>query len=137
MKAEINQRKLLSWFLGHLSNLLINDDIIRKEKPSLLRSKCGKLWVFDAISLWQMRRSPGYLEKSSKKYYNVKKETNMTLNPKEKNHTEEKEKMQSKRRGFLKKAVYAAPTLMVMGQLVRPTQSKAWGEAPPSQPQGE
>ena len=61
----------------------------------------------------------------------------MALDPKEKNHIEEKEKMQSERRGFLKKAVYAAPTLMVMGQLVRPTQSKAWGEVPPSQPQGE
>ena len=36
--------------------------------------------------------------------------------------------MQKERRGFLKRAVYVAPTLIVMGQLARPTQSKAWGE---------
>ena len=83
-----------------------------------------------------MRRSPGCLKKSSKEYCGVKKrDENMTSDPKEKEKMQSE--CQSERRGFLKKAVYAAPTLMIMGQLIRPTQSKAWGEVPPSQPQGE
>ena len=55
------------------------------------------------------------------------------------NSTEKKmkEHVQKERRGFLKKAAYAAPTLVVMGQLARPTQSKAWGEVVPSPPIGD
>ena len=41
----------------------------------------------------------------------------------------------STRRGFLKKAVYVAPTLILLGQLARPARAKAWGENPPSDPQ--
>jgi hypothetical protein len=37
------------------------------------------------------------------------------------------------RRSFLKKAIYAVPTLIVMGQLARPTKSDAIGP-PQSQP---
>ena len=50
---------------------------------------------------------------------------------------EYKSKIQKERRGFLKKAAYAAPTLVIMGQLVNPTGAKAWGEdpdGPPSKP---
>ena len=76
--------------------------------------------------------------KYNREIWNIKKvgkTTSMTSNLKEKDREETQEKMQKERRGFLKKAVYAAPTLMVMGQLARPTQSKAWGERTPSDPQ--
>ncbi len=43
----------------------------------------------------------------------------MALDPSKK-HNDQKDKMQKERRGFLKKAVYTAPTLALMGQLVRP-----------------
>jgi len=36
------------------------------------------------------------------------------------------------RRDFLKKAVYAAPTLVVLGQLSKPTESEAGFGPPPS-----
>ncbi len=49
----------------------------------------------------------------------------MALDPKEKNTIVEKQ-VQKERRSFLKKAAYAAPTLIVMGQLAKPTKSKAW-----------
>jgi len=38
------------------------------------------------------------------------------------------------RRTFLKKTVYAAPTLMVLGGLAKPTRSRADFGAPPSDP---
>ena len=57
----------------------------------------------------------------------------MALDPKEKN-IDKKDQMQKERRSFLKKAAYSAPALIVMGQLAKPTQSKAWGENPPSDP---
>jgi hypothetical protein len=40
----------------------------------------------------------------------------------------------SQRRTFLKKAVYAAPTLMVLGGMVKPTQAHAGFGSPPSDP---
>ena len=45
-------------------------------------------------------------------------------------------KMQE-RRSFMKKAAYAAPVLMVMGQLTRPTETEAGFGPPPSQPAGQ
>lgn len=64
----------------------------------------------------------------------------MALEPKEK-HTDKKDEMQKERRSFLKKAAYSAPALIVMGQLSRPTQSKAWDTGEPglfpSQPDGQ
>ncbi len=48
----------------------------------------------------------------------------MALNPKEK-HTDRKDEMQKKRRNFLKKSIYAAPSLFVLGSLSRPTQAMA------------
>ena len=57
----------------------------------------------------------------------------MALEPKEKN-IDKKDEMQKERRSFLKKAAYSAPALVVMGQLVKPTQSRAWGEQTPSDP---
>jgi hypothetical protein len=50
----------------------------------------------------------------------------MAFDPKEK-HTDKKDEMQKKRRSFLKKTVYAAPSLIVLGQLARPTQAMASG----------
>ena len=41
------------------------------------------------------------------------------------------------RRAFFKKAAYAAPVLMVMGQLTRPTETEAGFGPPPSQPAGQ
>ncbi len=40
----------------------------------------------------------------------------------------------STRRGFLKKAVYAAPTIVVLGALTKPTESEAGFGKPPSGP---
>ena len=40
----------------------------------------------------------------------------------------------STRRGFLKKAVYAAPTIVVLGALTKPTESEAEFGKPPSGP---
>ena len=37
----------------------------------------------------------------------------------------------SSRRGFLKKAAYAAPTIVALGALTKPTQSEAAGFGPP------
>ncbi len=56
----------------------------------------------------------------------------MALEPKEK-YTDNKDEMQKKRRSFLKKSVYAAPSLIVLGQLARPNSAKAFG-TPPSAP---
>ena len=41
------------------------------------------------------------------------------------------------RRAFFKRAAYAAPVLMVMGQLTRPTETEAGFGPPPSQPSGQ
>jgi len=57
----------------------------------------------------------------------------MALDSNEK-HKNVKIKMDKERRGFLKKTVYAAPTLIVMGGLLRPTQAKAGFSPPPSAP---
>lgn len=44
---------------------------------------------------------------------------------------EKKEKRAQKaRRGFLKKAVYSAPGLIVLGQLARPTRAKGESQIP-------
>ena len=40
----------------------------------------------------------------------------------------------SSRRGFLKKAVYAAPTIVALGALTKPTETKAGFGKPPSGP---
>ena len=56
----------------------------------------------------------------------------MDMNSKDK-HINEKNKMQRERRTFLKKTAYAAPSLIVLGQLTRPTTAKAFG-TPPSAP---
>lgn len=42
--------------------------------------------------------------------------------------------MSGERRSFLKKAVYAAPTIVALGALTKPTQSKAGFGPPPSGP---
>jgi len=57
----------------------------------------------------------------------------MDVDPKYK-HTHEKNKMQKERRSFLKKTVYAAPSLIVLGQLTRPSTAKANLGQPPSAP---
>jgi hypothetical protein len=49
----------------------------------------------------------------------------MDIDPREKQE-HQKNKVQKERRDFLKKAAYAAPTLVIMGQLVNPTGAKAW-----------
>ncbi len=43
-------------------------------------------------------------------------------------------KEQTNRRDFMKKAVYATPTLMALGGLLRPTEAKAGFGKPPSGP---
>ncbi len=44
------------------------------------------------------------------------------------------DKSQESRRTFIKKAVYVAPTLIVLGTLTRPTDAKADFGPPPSAP---
>ena len=48
-----------------------------------------------------------------------------------------KPEAENSRRAFFKKAAYAAPVLVVMGQLTRPTETKAGFGPPPSQPHGQ
>ncbi len=48
----------------------------------------------------------------------------------------EEQKQQKGRRSFLKKTVYAAPTLIVLGQLTKPSSVKAGFGGPPSDPGG-
>ncbi len=57
----------------------------------------------------------------------------MALDLKE-NHKEVQDKMQKERRSFLKKTAYAAPALIVLGQLARPNTAKAGFGPPPSAP---
>ena len=47
---------------------------------------------------------------------------------------EKLEETVNSRRMFIKKAAYAAPTLLVLGSLTRPTDAKAGFGAPPSGP---
>ena len=58
----------------------------------------------------------------------------MDIDPRDK-QKQQKDKVEKERRGFLKKAVYTAPSLIVLSQLARPARAKAWGENPPSDPQ--
>ena len=44
------------------------------------------------------------------------------------------ESQKDSRRTFLKKAVYAAPTVVALGALMKPTESKAGFGKPPSGP---
>lgn len=60
----------------------------------------------------------------------------MALDSKE-NHEEIKNEIQKERRSFLKKTAYTAPTLMIMGQLARPTSSSAGFGNPPDDPSGQ
>ena len=55
----------------------------------------------------------------------------MVLDSNEK-YIQKNDEIQKGRRSFLKKTAYAAPSLIVLGQLARPAQSKAWGGQPPS-----
>ena len=57
----------------------------------------------------------------------------MDVDPKDK-QTKAKNKMQKERRNFLKKTAYAAPSLIVLGQLARPNRAKADLGPPPSAP---
>ena len=57
----------------------------------------------------------------------------MSLKQEEKLHTL-KTVEQKERRSFLKKTVYAAPTLVAMGALTKPTESEAGFGKPPSGP---
>ena len=53
----------------------------------------------------------------------------MDLDPKE-NHKDKKNKIQKERRSFLKKTAYAAPALIVLGQLAKPTSAQAESDIP-------
>ena len=57
----------------------------------------------------------------------------MSLKQEEKLHTL-KTVEQKERRSFLKKTVYAAPTLVALGALMKPTESEAGFGKPPSGP---
>lgn len=57
----------------------------------------------------------------------------MALDSKE-NHKDIKDNVQKERRSFLKKTAYAAPALIVLGQLARPTKAKSNFGPPPSAP---
>jgi hypothetical protein len=53
---------------------------------------------------------------------------------KHQNKKSEEHKTINSRRTFIKKAAYAAPTLLIMGSLMRPTETKAGFGPPPSSP---
>ena len=57
----------------------------------------------------------------------------MTKNIKYKNN---ENKIHKTRREFLKKAVYAAPTIVIMGTLMKPKKANAGFGGPPSDPDG-
>ena len=57
----------------------------------------------------------------------------MSLTHKEKEQLLTKAEAQS-RRSFLKKAAYAAPTIVALGALTKPTETKAGFGKPPSGP---
>jgi len=48
-----------------------------------------------------------------------------------------KNKTDKARRTLLKKAIYAAPTIVVLGALMKPKQAKADFGPPPSDPDGD
>lgn len=54
----------------------------------------------------------------------------------QKTREREKPEVDKSRRTFCKKAVYAAPVLIVMDQLIHPTETEAGFGPPPSQPAG-
>ena len=58
----------------------------------------------------------------------------MSLEKKEKTMEVTPESQKDSRRTFLKKAVYAAPTVVALGALLKPTESKAGFGKPPSGP---
>lgn len=59
------------------------------------------------------------------------------MDPK-KNQNTSQDTIQNNRRSFLKKAVYTAPSLLVLGSLVRPTTSQAAdGSGLPNGPSGD
>ncbi len=49
---------------------------------------------------------------------------------------DKKEKIDSKKRDILKKGLYVAPKLIILGTLTKPTDSKAGFGPPPSDPDG-
>ncbi len=57
----------------------------------------------------------------------------MSLTQEQKNQ-EVKTTEENARRGFLKRAAYAAPTIVALGALTKPTESKAGFGKPPSAP---
>ena len=57
----------------------------------------------------------------------------MALEPREDQQTNQN-KIQKERRHFLKKAAYAAPTIVALGALTKPTESEAGFGKPPSGP---
>jgi hypothetical protein len=57
----------------------------------------------------------------------------MALEP-SKDQQNNENKIQKKRRGFLKKTLYAAPVIVALGALTKPTESKAAFGPPPSAP---
>ncbi len=59
----------------------------------------------------------------------------MALDTEERNHSKLKEKMKKERRGFLKKTAYAAPTIIVLGGLLKPRNANADFGGTPSDPQ--
>jgi len=53
----------------------------------------------------------------------------MEIDPKEEGK-KTKNHIQKERRSFLKKTAYAAPSLIILGQLAKPTQAKAESNIP-------
>ncbi len=45
-------------------------------------------------------------------------------------HKDQKKEIEKERRGFLKKAVYSAPGLIMLGQMVKPTETYAESNIP-------
>lgn len=51
-----------------------------------------------------------------------------------KNKMKQQEDKREERRGFLKKAVYATPTILALGELLKPQQAQASFNSTPSDP---
>ena len=51
-----------------------------------------------------------------------------------KQQNQKKEKIDSKKRDIIKKGLYTAPKLIILGTLVKPTDTKAGFGPPPSDP---
>ena len=58
----------------------------------------------------------------------------MALKPQKTVNDKTENNIHKARRGFLKKSAYAAPTLIVLGGLLKPTKAKADFGPPPSDP---